>query len=101
MEDLKKIVEDIWDELDGAKHYAEMALKLRGASGGHAQVYADMSRQELTHYDRLVNMAHSHVEAHRESNPDHYRIMKTVWDWEWDKMSDKAAKITAMLSMVK
>lgn len=100
MEELKRYAADAWEELDGAKHYAEMAMKAKPTDINTANQYSEMARQELAHYDNIAKMAQRHIEAHK-NHPDHYHVMKTVWDWEWDKMADKAAKINAMLAMAR
>lgn len=96
MEELKKLTEDMWDELHGAKHYAEHALKLKDVDAARSNMYANMSRQELEHYDTLHKMAVKHVAAHGD---DH--TAKMVWDWECGKLHDKLTKIKVMLEMAK
>lgn len=102
MEDLKKLTEDIWDELEGAKHYAMKAMHYRGMNDvSTANTYAAMARQELEHMDNLHKMADRLVMNHKAEHPERGKIMEMVWDWEKDKMQGKAAKIRTMIELGK
>lgn len=95
---MKKLVEDMWDELDGAKHYAEQAMAHKGMNSAGASMYAEMARQELAHFENLHKMAVQELSAH--TGEDH-KAVSMIWDWEHDKMMRRAAKIRAMLDMAK
>lgn len=101
MKAIKEIVEDIRDELDGAKHYAEKAVKMRDTDMTAATTYAEMSRQELTHVDKLHNMAVKLINEQRASGVTPPASMQAVWDWEHEKMIDYVARVKALLDMVK
>lgn len=96
LEHMKELVEDMWEELEGACHYADKAMEAKGVDNGKVSTYTEMARQELTHFDNLHRMAAEKVAAHKGD-----AHIAAVWDWEHGKMMRKAAKIRAMLEMAK
>lgn len=101
LKEIKDIVEDIREELDGAKHYAEKAVRFKGMDSARMNAYADMARQELAHVDNLHKMAVKLIEAQRASGASVPASMQVVWDWEHENMMDKAARIRMLLEMAK
>lgn len=96
MDEIKKLIGDMWEELHGAEHYAEQALKSKASDPNRATNYSEMSRQELTHFESLHKMGQRIVDAHHD---DH--TYKIVWDFETERVLEKAAKIRTMLSMAR
>lgn len=101
MKEIKEIVEEIRDELEGAKHYAEQAAKLKDNDMSRSETYAEMAKQELSHVDKLHGMAVKKIEAHKAAGHEAPAAMQAVWDWEHDRMIKCAAKIRAMLEMAR
>ena len=101
MKAIKEIVEDIREELDGAKHYAEKAVKMWDTDRDAATAYADMARQELSHADRLHGLAVKAINAERAKGVEPPAAMQAVWEWEHEKMIDATARIRHLLDMVK
>lgn len=99
MREIRDIVEDIRDELDGAKHYAELAVKMKGTMA--ANTYAEMSRAELGHVDKLHGMAVQMINDQRAKGVTPPAAMQAVWDWEHERMIDRVAHIKHILDMVK
>ena len=54
---IKKIYEEIWEELDGAEHYAKRAATLKHDYPELARLYASMSEQEMHHSNALADEA--------------------------------------------
>ena len=98
MKEIKYIVENIRDELEGAEHYAKVAAKLKPENATDASVYADMARQELGHVDNLHKMAVRAIEKQKAAGVVPPASMKAVWDWEHENMMDKVAKIKMLLA---
>lgn len=101
MKEIKEIVEEIRDELEGAKHYAEQAAKLKDTDTMRSETYAEMAKQELAHIDKLHSMAVKKIEAQRAGGYEAPAAMQAVWDWEHEKMIKHTAKIKAMLEMAR
>lgn len=98
MEELGKIVGDMWDELHGAKHYAEHAMKLKATDPTKANMYSEMARQELAHFESLHKMGQRMVDG---QHGDDHEMYKHIWDFETDRVLEKAAKIRTMLDMAR
>ena len=101
MKEIKELVEEIREELEGAKHYAEQSAKLKHTDMTRSETYAEMARQELSHVDKLHSMAVKKIEAQRESGHEAPAAMQAVWYWEHEKMIKCTAKIRAMLDMAR
>ncbi|MBR4894018.1 MAG: hypothetical protein IKZ36_02330 [Kiritimatiellae bacterium] len=99
MREIRDIAEDIREEIDGAKHYAELAVKMKGTM--FAETYADMARQELGHVDKLHSMAVQMINEQRAKGVTPPAAMQAVWDWEHERMIDRVAHIKHILDMVK
>lgn len=52
---IKDIYEEIWEELDGAEHYAKRAATLKHDYPELARLYASMSEQEMHHSNALAD----------------------------------------------
>lgn len=101
MKAIKEIVEDIREELDGAKHYAEKAVKMHDTDREAAAAYADMARQELSHVDRLHGLAVKLINTQKANEVAVPVAMQAVWDWEHEHMIDTTMRIKALLDMAK
>lgn len=98
MKIIQDLVEEIKDELHGAKCYAKKATRYKTENPTMAKMYYDMANDELKHSDML------HVEAVRAidkqraiEQPPQYMLDR--WDEEHKKYVDKSAKIKVMLQM--
>ena len=100
MNKIKKYVEDIAEELDGAKHYMECALEYK-AMGNTARYtrYKEMSTQELGHAMSLHDFAVQDIEALKAVYPDVPSEMQDKWDKSHVDFVEKAAWIKQMQSM--
>lgn len=61
---LKELYEMVWEELDGAEHYAKCAATYKDSYPQLAKVFHDLSQQELIHsnllYDESVRLMKEH-----------------------------------------
>ena len=99
MKEIKHIVENIREELEGAEKYAKVAAKMKAEDATNASVYAEMARQELGHVDNLHKMAVRAIEKQKAAGVTPPASMQAVWDWEHGMMMDKVAHIKTLLSM--
>lgn len=99
MKEIKIIAEQIRDELDVAEDYAKAAAKLKDVNSTDAANYADMARQEMAHAETLHKMASRLISKQVDAGVEVPAAMQAVWDWEHERMIDRAGKIRAMLSM--
>lgn len=100
MNKIKRYVEDISEELDGAKHYMECALEYK-ASGNSTRYarYKEMSMQELAHATSLHEFAVQDIEQLRSVYPDIPSEMQDKWDKAHVEFVEKAAWIKQMQAM--
>lgn len=99
MKEIKHIVEDIREELEGAEHYAKVAAKMKSEDPTSSSVYAEMARQELGHVDNLHKLAVRAIDKQKASGVVPPASMQAVWDWEHEMMMDKVAHIKTLLAM--
>ena len=100
MTKIKKYVEDIEDELKGAKCYIEKALEYKAS--GHADRYngyKEMSMQELNHAMRLHDYAVQDINKLKEVYPDIPQKMMDTWEHAHVEFVEKAAWIKQMQAM--
>lgn len=99
MKEIKHIVENIREELEGAEKYAKIAAKMKPENSSDASVYAEMARQELGHIENLHKMAVRAIDRQKAAGVVPPASMQAVWDWEHANMMDKVAKIKMLLAM--
>ena len=100
MTKIKKYVEEIADELNGAKHYMETALEYKAAGNtDRYNGYKDMSIAELGHATRLHQYAVQDIEKLKAVYPDIPSDMMKKWEDAHVDFVEKAAWIKQMQSM--
>ena len=99
MHEIRHLAEGIREELDDAEKYAREAVK-HAEDPETASTYADLSRQELGHANRLHEMALRHIEKAKDAGLHPTEAEKAVWDGEHERMLDRAAHVKTLLSMM-
>lgn len=100
MTKIKKYVEDIAEELDGAKNYIETALdyKVAGDTNRYTK-YKEMSVQELGHAMALHEMAAQDIQKLKSVYPDVPQDMMDKWEHSHREFVEKTAWIKQMQAM--
>lgn len=96
---IKKLADEIMDELDSAKEYAEdyLTYKSKGESMW-ANRYREMATDELKHADYIHERAITEInELKNVYTPPQEMLEK--WDADHRKYIEKAAWISQMLAM--
>ena len=100
MTKIKKYVDGIAEELDGAKKYMETALEYKASNDPNRYArYKDMSIQELNHAMALHDMAVQDIEQLKAVYPDVPQRMTDAWDKSHVDFVEKTAWIKQMQSM--
>ena len=104
MTKIKKYVEDIAEELDGAKAYMEKALEYKAMGNTPENTeryngYKTMSIQELEHGTRLHQYAVQDIEKLKAVYPEIPTEMLDKWEHSHRDFVEKAAWIKQMQSM--
>lgn len=96
---IKKMVDEISEEICGAKDYAERYVEARSMSNSMwANRYKEMAQDEMKHASYLHDLAVEKIEQIRsvyEPTPE----MEEMWDRSHREYVDKAAWIKMMLTM--
>lgn len=97
---IKKYVEEMAEELKGAKHYIEKALEYKAAGNSTRYArYKEMSTQELSHAMSLHEFAVQDIEQLKTVFPEIPAEMQEEWDKSHAKFIEKAAWIRQMQAM--
>ena len=100
MTKIKKYVDGIADELNGAKHYMETALEYKATGNGDRyNRYKEMSMQELNHAMALHDFAVQDIEQLKAVYPEIPQSMMDAWDKSHVDYVEKAAWIRQMQAM--
>lgn len=97
----KKALYCMCDEIEGAEHYAKMALELQHMDEDIADMYCKMAEQEMIHAMNNKAIAEKLLEkARKEENADLDK-MRAIWDYESDKSIDWMKDVKMLISMYK
>ena len=101
MKIIKKLIEQMDDELNGAEEYAEGALKYKEKDKILADLYFNMSLQEMKHHDDLHMQVVRMISEYRKEHGEPPVAMQAVYDWEHEKAIDRAKEIKTLQGMYK
>lgn len=91
MKQIKELAQNMEEELHDAHKYAEMALKYKGDDNSLAQMYYELSRQELEHSKKEHEQAARLIAEYKVKGNEVPAAMQAVWDWEHERMIDDEA----------
>lgn len=96
---IKKLAEEIEDELCSAKEYAEESLTYKAKGNSQwSNRYKEMAQDELKHADYIHERAVSEIEELRAIYTPPEEMLEK-WESDHKKYIEKAAWIRQMLSM--
>ena len=99
MTKIKKLADEIMDELDSAKEYAEEYLTYKAKENSTwANRYKEMATDELKHADYIHDRAISEIEELKKVYAPPQEMLEQ-WDADHKKYIEKAAWIKQMLTM--
>lgn len=99
MTKIKKLADEIMDELDSAKEYAEEYLSYKAKGNPEwAKRYDEMAEDELKHASYLHDRVTEEIEELRKVYTPPQEILEK-WDADHKKYVEKAAWIKQMLAM--
>ena len=91
MQVIRELAEQMWDEVCGAREYAEKALHYRYERPELAATYHAMAKDEYRHMDGLHKEAVEIIRAVKESGVNYPPAMQKRWDDEHARIIDEAA----------
>ena len=99
MKVIKCLSEQIEDELKDASKYVELAMKWRKEAPEVADLFYELSKEEMGHMEKLHNAAEEQIEAYKDRNGDPPKEMKTLYDYLHEKHKETALQIKVMQGM--
>ena len=101
MKIIKCIAEKVEDELQDAEAYVKLAQKWKKEQPETADVFYELSEEELGHMEKLHEEVVRLIAEYREENGEPPEGMKMLYDYLHEKYMEKATKIRVMQGMYK
>ena len=98
---IKKLEDEIGEELHDAKKYIKCALKYKEEHKDLADLYYWLSQEEMGHADKLHKMVVSEIEAYRKKEGEPPAEMLAIYNYLHEKEIDKAKDVKKMWEMYK
>ena len=93
MEIIKKLSEQIDEELEDAEKYAKLALLHQHSHPELAKTYYDLSTEEMRHVDMLHANVTRLIEKHRKEHGEPPAPMMAVYNYLHERHIDEANEI--------
>ena len=101
MKIIKCLAEKIEEELNDAQSYADMAQRWKEEQPETADIFLELSQEEMGHMEKLHNEAVRLIEEHREKHGEPPEGMMMLYDYLHNKHIEKAKMIKVMQGMYK
>lgn len=101
MKIIKCLSEKIEDELKDAEEYIELAMRWKSEEPDTADLFYELSAEEMNHMMRLHEQAEKLIEDYREENGEPPREMMTLYEYLHEKHKGKATEIKVKQGMYK
>lgn len=98
---IKDLIEEIYEELDGARGYAENALKLKDKDKSLSEMYISMAKEELGHMNRLHDQIVRIISEYRIKNGEAPKGMEEIYEWQHQKIIQCSAEIKVLIESYK
>lgn len=93
MKIIKELIEMIDEELEGAENYALCALKYKYERPALANVFYEISTQEMRHVSMLHEEVAKVIKEHRDKHGAPPVAMQSIYDWQHEKHIEEAKEI--------
>jgi hypothetical protein len=99
MTKIKEMIDDLKEEIDGAKCYAEKALESKISNSSRYSKYKSMAEQELEHASIIHEFLVEDINSLKAVYPNPPQYMMEEWEKSHKYYIEKVAWIKMMLSM--
>lgn len=94
---IKDLVEEIYEEIDGARKYAENALRLKDKDKSLSEMYIGMAKEELGHMNRLHDQVVRIISEYRVSSGEVPKGMEEIYEWQHQKIIKCSAEVKVLI----
>jgi ferritin len=101
MEIIKCLSEKIEDELHDAQDYVDLAMKWRSQSPETAELFYELSEEEMGHMEKLHGAVTKLIEKHRMQRGEPPKDMMTLYEYLHEKHKAAATQVKVMQGMYK
>lgn len=98
---IKKMEDQIGEELHDAKKYIKCAIKYKDEHRDLADLYYQLSQEEMTHADKLHKMVVHEIENYRKKEGEPPAEMLAIYNYLHEKEIDKAKEVKTLWDMYK
>lgn len=98
---IKELSEKIYEELDDAKSYAEMAVKYKDTDKQLGDTYIQISKEEMAHMNRLHDQVTRVIYEYRNAKGEPPKEMMALYEYEHNKIMEYAAQVQYIIGMYK
>lgn len=93
MKIIKCLAELIEEELDDANKYIDLAMKWRQEEPDTADLFYELSTEEMGHSEKLHEEVQELIEEYRKENGEPPKDMMVLWDYLHEKHIETATRI--------
>ena len=101
MKIIKCLSEKIEDELNDADEYIDLAMRWKTDEPDTAQVFYELSLEEMNHVEKLHKEVSEVIEDYRKEHGEPPKDMMTLYDYLHEKHIGKATQIRVKQGMFK
>ena len=98
---IKCIAEKIEEELNDANAYVDLAMKWRQDEPDTAEVFYQLSLEEMGHVDKLHQEVTELIDDYRKDNGEPPKDMMVLWNYLHDRHMETATQIKVKQGMYK
>jgi len=96
---IKCLADQIADELEDAGKYVELAAKWKAEQPEAADLFYQLSKEELGHMEKLHEAVQELIEKKREEDGEPPRDMMTLYEYLHEKHMEAATEIKVKQAM--
>ena len=101
MKIIRCLSEKIQEELEDADAYIDLATAWKDEDEEAAELFYELSTEELGHVDKLHAQVTAEIEEYRRTEGDPPEGMKELYDWMHKKNMEEAMRIRVKQGMFK
>ena len=101
MKIIKCLAEKVEDELKDASEYVELALKWKAEEPEAADLFYELSKEEMNHMERLHKQAQELIEEYRKEHGEPPEGMLVLYNYLHEKHIANATEIRVKQGMYK